>query len=335
MKRLFLSLSIICLFATTRLTAQNTDEYGFQFFTAPYTPLTNTTQLSDPTFPWDDELYPVPIGFDFTFLGKTYDTLYLDTYTFLMFGYNPNDETFESIYVGGYHDYADRGYKDTLNPVSLSQVNYVLEGTPGTRVLKIEFNNVGSYNDTTYTMDSYANLQFWLYEADNSIETRIGSNNFDNYLFDGDFTPVVGLFKVNANMEIGDNFMLEGDPNAPTTVLNSPTANDQPSMLSGMPTEGAVYRFAIVISSIGQPSQPFTFGLYPNPLTENQPLSLSNLPAGRLNVQIHDQMGRLVFEQENENHASQLALQAQLPKGLYHLSVNAAEKQSRQTFFVR
>lgn len=321
--------------AATKLTAQNTDEYGFQFFTAPYTPLTNTTQLSDPTFPWDDELYQVPIGFDFTFLGKTYDTLYFDTFSFLMFGYNPNDETFESMYVGGYHDYADRGYNDTLNSLSLSQVNYVLEGSPGTRVLKIELNNVGSYNDTTYTMDSYANLQFWLYEADNSIETRIGSTNFDSYLFDGDFTPVVGLFKMKPNMEIGDNFMLEGDPNAPTTVLNSPTVNDQPAMLSGMPTEGAVYRFAVVISDIAQPSQPLAFGLYPNPLGENKPLTLSNLPAGRLNVQIHDQTGRLVFEEARENNSPVLALQPQLTKGLYHLTVNAADKQNTQTLIVR
>ena len=215
-------IGLICIvlqcFATT---THGQDSYDFSYNTGTYTDLTGSTSLNNAQT-WDDPEYVISIGFSFEFFDQAFDSIHISDRIWF--------DAANKYRIYAYSaDYIDLGSGSSLSPIS-----YLLSGTPGNQILKIEWQNAGFYDDNT-TSD-FINLQLWLYEGSNDIEVRVGPNsvlNPDSY--GGDEGGVVGLWDRITNK----NTYLIGDENNPvqTTVISGiPNLN-------GTPVNGTIYNF--------------------------------------------------------------------------------------------
>jgi hypothetical protein len=200
--------------------------YTFSHFTSPYVPLTGGTSIKDSVIHGVGQ--NVPIGFPFSYLGRTHTVVTPDPNGFLDFG----DADTAFYFVGIWYDqYTENGSGDIL---------YLTEGPPGNQIFKIEYKNLYPTDDSSES--NTTNFQIWLYQADSSLEVRAGPRSVSMEYFylhyfgmDG---PFVGIAQeVLAGGTYPYTFMLEGMPSMPTTSF-TPFVN-----LAGVPSNGQVYRF--------------------------------------------------------------------------------------------
>jgi hypothetical protein len=86
------------------------------------------------------------------------------------------------------------------------------------------------------------------------------------------------------------------------------------------------------VSEFQTPDACFDVAIYPNPHTDIFNARISTKCAGQMNVQLHDAMGRLVQDRSLSglNPEEMLILgDAQLPAGIYYLSVQQADALGR------
>jgi hypothetical protein len=195
MKKVFLLLVAIvafgCLQAQTKLYP-----YVFGSYTAPYQNLVGSTDLF-PGVKVDDDLEIIPIGFPFKWAISSFivDTLILHSNGLI---YTKTTDTFlPGLPNHGLDplaaDLADRNYNGSSIATPKSVISYQTVGAAGDKICKIEYKNMGYYNDTLGN-DSI-NFQVWLYEKDNKIEFHYGPSSADDleWLFDGANGPHIGL----------------------------------------------------------------------------------------------------------------------------------------------
>ncbi len=290
---LFLFLLVSCI---PVLNAQEDYPYEFSHFQESYTDLVDPVVLTDDYWDDFDELiFEFPLGFEFTFFD------YVMTSVFL------GDPFAEALYVptGGLEEYNIMlpytgdliSRYDNVGNV-LSQIGYLVEGEPGSRILKGEFKNIGFYNDDEGT--NFANFQFWLYESDGAIEFRYGPSNITlplEYLFDDLPGPYVGLLNgyLYNEEEFGDMYMLSGDAADPVYMFYDGSTGEEPPSLEGQPTDGTVYRFGPeVINSVEETGSGMqSIKIYPT--IANSEINFKGAFAGTENVIITDLSGRPVL----------------------------------------
>lgn len=221
--RIFTIISLM-VFGAFSATAQG---YSFQTLSIPYSDLSGDISLNQGMV-WDDPEYPLTIGFNFPFYGSNIDSLFVSDFGVMI---DENSDTLIATYGG---DLLDRGYN---TGTSLSSISYKLEGSNPNQILKIQWKNVGFYNedDVLGTMNWYANIQLWLYQ-DGKIEVRFGPNMVGdmNIAFDGETGAIIGFG------EEDDSWFLTGSPAAPTFQHFT---NGNYGTLVGVPTDGIVYQF--------------------------------------------------------------------------------------------
>lgn len=172
MKKLIVTCSLLLAFLGMFAQPQN---YVFTVTNGvPYQNLSAPNVVT--TVDWDDFDATIPLGFNFTFLGATTNTLYfysndMNTGTDLQFS---NSSLTSSPFNGisWLYDLEDR---HVYNPSQFSKVGYQTDVVSGKKVTKIEWNNVGFLDDTLH-IDS-ANVQLWLYEDGNALEYRFGNSS--------------------------------------------------------------------------------------------------------------------------------------------------------------
>ena len=242
--------------------------YVFTNYSSTFTPLEEATSLDGGQI-WDDPTWTVPLGFTFYTANDTITTLYVGELGTTVYGIQ--DDSLSDIFLPYFDDIANAD-NDTL----VSPVSYVVEGPPGSQICKIEWLNVGFYEDWaangTYT--NTTSFQLWLYENSNIFEYHYGSSNITNASMIHMFGAPAAAFLENLNQNTGfdwDGFYsVTGNTNAPTiTTLTTAEilgAQGIPSyaLLNGEPAEGTVYRFAPTFINVEENSLA-TFDVFPNP----------------------------------------------------------------------
>jgi hypothetical protein len=242
--------------------------YLFTTYSSTFTPLEEGVSL-DGGMIWDDPTWTVPLGFTFYTANDTITTLYVGELGPTVYGLQ--DDSLTDMFLPSVDDIANAD-NDTL----VSPVSYVVEGPPGFQICKIEWLNVGFYEDWaangTYT--NTTSFQLWLYENSNIFEYHCGPSNIPNPEIVHAFGGPAMVFIENLNQNSGFNwdgfYSISGNPTDPTILNFTPNeilmSEGLPSnaLLNGEPAEGTVYRFAPTFINVEENSLA-TFDVYPNP----------------------------------------------------------------------
>jgi hypothetical protein len=242
--------------------------YLFTTYTSVFTPLEEGVSL-DGGMIWDDPTWTVPLGFTFYTANDTITTLYVGELGTTVYGIQ--DDSLSDVFLPYFDDIANAD-NDTL----VSPVSYVVEGPPGFQICKIEWMNVGFYEDWaangTYT--NTTSFQLWLYENSNIFEYHYGPSNISDPSTVHMFGAPAAAFLENLNQNTGFDwegfYSVTGNTDAPTitTVTNAEVLAAQgiPSyaLLNGEPAEGTVYRFAPTFVNVEENSLA-NFDVFPNP----------------------------------------------------------------------
>ena len=246
--------------------------YTFSAFTGGYNNLVVPTSLNNGQI-WDDPNYTVPIGFTFEYFGEATTSMYIsnDGLGGLLksgeCGVDPNES-----YLFAYGaDIIDRGYDGTG---SLSNISHKTQGTVGSRICKVEWNNVGFYNgndDGNGNKIDYLNFQLWLYEGTNAIEIHFGPKSISEPTVDfegetGSFVALLDKYECVGGGFLGHELMLSGSPASPTLYDNVYSINDTLLYLNGVIPPLTVYRFLPALTtSQAEISSISPFSIVPNP----------------------------------------------------------------------
>ena len=261
MKCKFLSALIFCMLIY--IVPMNSQTYEFTVTQAPYVDLQGGTPLVDA--PWDDPSLLVPIGFNFELFDQTTQFLFLtENDSYILFSNSLNMIVDIIVLFGA--DLIDRGsMEDTL----LSPITYATTGTTGNRVLTLEFENAGFYNDLQEfgISTDYVNIQLKLYENTGNIEFHYGPNSVTRpeVSHEGE-GPIIGLFEnydLETGFATGEVILLDGDPANPVVVTEF-----LETYLDGTIPANTLYRFSretTAVNEVDKSGQQAYY--YPNPST--------------------------------------------------------------------
>lgn len=263
MKKWIITTALTTILATGAVFAQM--PYNFTATTAAYQPLTQGAKLNDTTI-WNDEVYKLEIPFQFKLNNKSVSHFYIQG------GEIALGDTLGATDAIAFMstDLIDRGIADTP-AASKSPIRYIIEGTTGSRILKLELANAGFAQefDTDTTTKDFFNLQLWLHEGSNVFELRYGTHDiadFDDYFA---FLGMLTGFAVNMNLGTGSfdkMYILAGDPAAP--VVDSLTTTSFTPGLTSFPDSGTVYRFTPKPTGIADKAYTGAMKLYPTRCTD-------------------------------------------------------------------
>jgi hypothetical protein len=267
---------------------------------------------------WDDPDLVIPLGFDFELSSNIFNTLYINEEfsSGAEVTLSPSDFNNSPIFAPTTLDYIDRGLE--LN-VSESDISYKLvEGDEG-KILKIQWKNVGFYNDET--REDFMNVQMWLYENLNKIEYHYGSVQISNADEVYDFLSGTSVAVASSYDLLNDGFLdnayfLTESPDDPTveTILAGQSL-DEPYVLNGTIPENTVYEFRNTTLNISSFID-LDFDLYPNPVSEiiNIKTNLS-----KFETEIYTLLGQVVLLNSNEKEINI----SHLPNGIYLVRINS------------
>jgi len=330
MKKDFTRCLFLVAFACYGFSLQSQDApYTFSHGNAPYVPLENATSITN-GMTWDDPEDIIPIGFDFPLFSDTISEL--DFSSGLGAALAPPPGSGSTALIFTYDaDLIDRGY---LDDVSESEIVYLVEGVPGSRIFKIEWQNAGFYNelDENQTSSSFVNLQLWLYETSGVIEIRFGPSAIEDNMLVFDFVsgPLIGIIDEfnEALTEFGTLYYLVGEPDAPGVEVmedDGDLVNLFNNVLQGNPADGQWYRFdPMLVSASGEAAAlAGNIRLFPQPAQ-----GLLNVefqaPQGSeaWQLQIFDALGQAVTPAKMADGARVEMDISALPAGLYVLKVS-------------
>lgn len=313
MKKTLTSLLILC--GVLFLNAQNI--YNFSATNEPYNDLVGSTSLNNGQV-WDDPSYAIPLGFDFQISTHVFNTIYIVGWSSGgILSSTPSPAGIIPIMMPIGQDILDKGY---TTGVSQSNISYKIDGSIGNEILKIEWNNVGFWDDTTE--NDFMNFQLWLYNETNIIEYRYGSSSINNpnESFEGETGPIVALFSkidVYADKLYDDNgYILTGNPVNPTVIIVEPDNEPQGTLpsLQGKIPDGTVYRFTP--SSLSTENfKNIDFAIYPNPATDYFHVKTT---ADDYQINLYNTIGQKV----KHNVHSEGTIDVQdLPRGIYLVEI--------------
>lgn len=304
-------------------TTTGTFSYTFSMTTGTYQDLTGATSLNN-NQTWDDPDYIVPMDFPFTMFGKRIDSLSFDFYLGgSLLGYCGSDSLYQTGLLPFEADLVDLGHFG-LAGTSLSPLSYKVEqgSMPWNRILKIEWKNVGSYDDTTYS--DYANFQLWLYEGTDDIEIHYGPSSIavDTLFFYGEPGPMVSILQESTS-SWANIHMLSG----PAT---NPSLTPFVAFVEGAPANGTIYKFTNLVAGMERPMAQQVLHSYPNPVSGT--LTLEWEAQDIALVTLYNAMGQQVVKEKIAPNSRKHPLNLSgLAPGLYHLHLRTAKGHMTQT----
>lgn len=275
--------------------------YGLTTATDTYNNLVNPISLTEGDI-WDDPEVSITLPFTFKLFNFPINMISFDGLGAFLISEYTIDTTFYLLVNSA--DLIDRGYDDEI---SLSSINYIIDGNPGSRICKIEWNNVGSY-DEGYPYNMYFNLQLWLYEGSNILEWRYGSSSITDIstFYYGEVGSMSGIA-----LETGSDFIIELIGG---TILNPALTNNE-TYLDGHPADGTIYRLTPATTQIAD-HQGQNITIYPNPVQD-----ILNIETKQINtkVTIFDFTGKLIISQTiSETGAIDVS---KISAGIYFLQI--------------
>lgn len=296
--------------------------YLFTTYSSAFTPIEEGVSL-DGGMTWDDPTWTVPLGFTFYTANDTITTLYVGELGTTVYGLQ--DDSLSDVFLPYFDDIANAD-NDTL----VSPVSYVIQGPPGFQICKIEWLNVGFYEDWAAdgTFTNTTSFQLWLYENSNIFEYHYGPSNISDPSTVHMFGAPAAAFLENLNQNSGFDwegfYSVTGNTDAPTitTLSNAEVLAAQgiPSyaLLNGEPVEGTVYRFAPTFVNVEENSST-TFDVFPNPTSGL--LNVFNPTQESLVAQILSADGKVI--QIETLTSGRNAIQTnELSSGFYMLRIN-------------
>jgi len=317
-------------------------QYTFSKTTGTYSDLVSPTSLSNGAT-WDDPQYTIPLGFNFDYFNSTINQIFIAGYGLGSYLAVDTANTGLVSYLIPYGaDLADRGYDDNVGSQStggLSPISYLLTGTVGSRIMKIEWKNAGFYSDIDDdgTSTDFTNFQLWLYEGTNNIEIHFGSNSIlqTSLCFDGETGSSVQLlpdFNLTTDNYGPNSITLKGIPSSPSVkVINS---FDSLEYLNGVIPNGTIYKFTKVSGTVSIQENVNTFKtrIFPNPannfihvVSENNKTSISQ-------IQIMDLSGKVVRTINSQFNQIDIS---ELNSGIYMVNVFSSDGGSTNSKFVK
>jgi hypothetical protein len=296
--------------------------YVFTNYSGTFTPLEEATSLDGGQI-WDDPTWTVPLGFTFYTANDTITTLYVGELGATIYGIQ--DDSLTDIFLPYYSDIANAD-NDTL----VSPVSYVVEGPPGFQICKIEWMNVGFYEEGSLngSFTNRTSFQLWIYENSNVFEYHYGPSNISDPTLVHMFGAPAAAFVENLNQNSGfewDGFWsISGNTDSP--AITPLTTNDvlmaqgfpANALLSGEPAEGTVYRFAPIFVNVEENSLS-TSDVFPNPTSGI--LNVFNPTQESVVVQILSSEGKIV-QIETLNSGRNSIQTENLSSGFYLLRIN-------------
>jgi hypothetical protein len=235
MKKHFLLAAIAALsFISQAANAQF--NYNFTVSNQAYQPLTGATTVNGTTA-WHDQIYSVPLGFNFNIDGKVVNKF------IFMSSLVATDTagTLSGFFISG-TDLIDRG---VLTGASKSPIRYTVLGVTGSRIFKIEFFNAGFGDeyDIHHTATDSLNLQVWMYEGTNVLELHYGTSLITHYSDYFSPDPYIGFVRdvTFATGSFKAMYVLKGNPTAPT--IDSLSRSHPSAGLASYPASGTVYKY--------------------------------------------------------------------------------------------
>jgi hypothetical protein len=298
--------------------------YNFETENSTYQNLTGSTSLNNGAV-WDDPGYTIPLGFSFEFGTYSFSTIYILEWSVGgVLSSNPVDGGIVPLFVPIGQDLIDLGYS---SGVSQSNISYKTEGVAGSRILKIEWNNVGFFEDSTES--DFMNFQLWLYEGTNTVEFRYGPSAINNpsESFEGETGPQVSLitsFNIDTQQLADRGYFVSGNPANPTIITLNPGDPIVLSYLQGMIPNGTVYRFLRQPLAVEDFSQN-DFQIYPNPASDylNVKMQSSNY-----NSSIYNSLGQKVNVSLSENRIDI----SNLSNGIYYIKIETETGSATKKF---
>lgn len=312
MKRLLLAFFSLCIAAAANAQA----DYSFSTFTDTYIEISEENLAVN--FSWDDPTYSVPIGFDFNLMGTTTGFLHSND-TFLGGTLIANEEivAWDLLWVTTL-DVIDAGY--AMNTFE-SPISYITEGEPGSRIFKMQWKDVGLYDeyDAEGTANNKLNFQLWLYEGSNDIEVRWGPNTVKETFYITNVWNSCGLLDdAVSEGSFGGGLFVTGTPMSPT-ALNIENENDFFSVqILGLPENGRVYRFeAGALSIDAVETADANLRVYPTAVHDF--VYVDGLQSGAFSVDVLSPDGRHV--QRDQAISGQALNLSHLPTGMYLITI--------------
>jgi hypothetical protein len=217
--------------------------YPFQVLNQEYTDLVESTTVNGPEL-WDDPIYTIPLGFDFLLFNTTISEIVIIPPGAQLV--NSMEAKSVEVLIPYLNDLMNASATEMVSPIS-----YVLEGTEGNYIFKLEYKNAGFYLEFEQlgTFANTTNFQIWLHQNGNVIEYHYGPNTIK----DG---SSIQFFGIGPAVMIGTQVIpdgsgwaglwsLAGDPANPS-LLAVPSGTQmftQEQVLTGEPASGTVYRF--------------------------------------------------------------------------------------------
>ena len=316
MKKTLLTLILI---ATLKLGAF-AQGYTFTQSLAPYTDLVAPTLITTNSI-WDDTSVVVPIGFPFTFGTNTFSNVEITSNGVLLF----NQGSIDAAIVAYDADLQYLGTTTTLSPIG-----YEITGATGSRIFKVEWKNAGFYDGSG---SDYVNVQVWISEASNIIETRIGTSNIVNGLdifgsFGGPANGVAPI--IDFTNELLTGVFLQGAPAGatPVTLVNSGTY----PFLNAPPANGTVYRYTPTSLGVAENLNKANITVFPNPTAEKLHIEGLQGAKGNITVNVYNALGQVVLTLETAP-AQLLPLNVNaLAKGTYLLEMISGNERAAKQF---
>lgn len=308
--------------------------YDFSVSTGTYNDLIGNTSLNNGNLWLPNDEYVVPIGFSFDLGGQTFNTIYFTGWNggSILSSNQTGTGVIDMLQVCE-GDLIDFGY---LNQPQVSQTNisYKTEGNPGNRILKIEWNKAGFYNDIELT--DYAHFQAWLYEGTNTIEYHYGPSLIldPDQSFEGNLGPTVALIpalNLNTSSFEETGYLLSGDPEAPIVIELCDGCPPPTASLNGMPPEGTIYTFTPKKLSIDTPAdEQDSFIIVPNPVTDRFRIVTTQMDEPD-EVTLYNTLGQKV---KHWGQPSDYFDASYIPSGMYFLELKTRNDKTARTMLM-
>lgn len=215
-------------------------------------------------------------------------------------------------------------YSDSID--ANSRLSYIVEGTPGARIIKVQWKNLKLTNGPA---GNYLNYQVWLYQKTGVFEIYYGPSAGNQSGYTATTGPNIGLFySLTDFSKMFEKIWLKG---LPANYSIDSTKNVSFPSVDGLPVSGNMIRFVPRKVANNIPGmRGILSGVYPNP-AHNQVMIQFDHPVQNAGVMLTDLYGRPVFRQVVAEANQRLAIPVTtLSDGLYVLTVETdGEKESR------
>jgi hypothetical protein len=312
MKTLLLAAS--CLFITG-LNAQ-TLPYSFSVLNEPYQPLTDTISVNAGEI-WDDPEYFMPIGFTIQVIDEAWTQMLITAPGSLVIG----DFSADSIHVliPVLEDICDVGLS---TGTSSSPISYKVDGTPGEQIFKLEWSNVGFYDEYAASNTNFNTFSFqlWLYEGTNVIEYRFGPSAVKGsnlFQFGGPMSAICEDFVNGQNNEWQNLWYTSGVPASPTIELMDISNFKSIVPLNDLPPSGTVFHFGPLFVNQEEITAK---GMKVFPTAADDEIWIQTPAHSDATAQLFDLGGKAIAQYRIQDGLQRIDV-SQLPQGIYFIHI--------------